>query len=197
MDCLLQQITRFETTALNAQRFLDAYPTNKASLNIEDLLHTVSNESKRGLDSFTMFYAHGECAVYAEGLIDSIPSVYSPKLVVFFEEDCPIHYAVQAQFDGSLYYFDAYGVFSNIEAIKARYTNNTVTSTSFISLDSEDPKDESIIENWRNQTVSFLDCFDDDYSAELHDMHYTEMYEEYLATVVANNFKYLAQININ
>lgn len=188
MDPIFQRLNQSLTMDLDAESFIKNYPESKKNTNKKLVKKVIEGEFKKGLDNITSLFAHGECAVYSEGLITTLSSVgYDPKLLILKENGNPIHYLAEIQHNGKNLFIDAYGVFDSLDTIKNRYEENHVDEV--IKIDIDKDSDAIDCEIWRDRTVGFMDAFDDEEVAEENDCHYSELYDDYLERLVAENFE--------
>lgn len=153
-------------------------------------------EFKRKVDQEVDLFAHGECAVYSEGLINTLSLLdYDPKLIALVENGTPIHYLALINNKGKDLYIDAYGVFDSLEPIQDRYSENTVDKVFVIDVSEEaesglDIELANIVEIWRDKTSDFMNCFDIDEYLDKHNIdHYVDLYEDFLVSLISNSFE--------
>lgn len=172
------------------QRFCYDLPNSYNKPNVNSFINSILQSKQRPSDSFTHFYAHGECAVFAEAVADSLRE-HKLSLVVFSSSNQLIHYAVQITIEGTEFYVDAYGATTDINSIINRYSLSSIDSVEIVNLTDSDSK---TVQTWRESTFSFMDEFDADELQEVTSLHYSELYEMYILSVIAEHVQCLENI---
>ena len=192
MDNLVRMLLQGSQINSEGTNFVKNYPSSVRKANKKLFEKVINGRLKQDVSLFTELFAHGQCAVYSEGLSNTLSRLgYDTELVQCLEKGKPVHYLCKVNHDNNELYVDAYGVFDSIDEIKSRYKNNEIDETKTLDVsDDYEPDDDEYedVNSWYNLTTEFMNSFDIE-EAEDTGEHYSELYDEYLTTIVAKNFE--------
>lgn len=119
--------------ALNNQTFDGCHYSYQFNAILNELIELVAAQPKpsytyKGETLFKELFAYARCNVMFDSLTDALPSELHPVgLVLTDAYNQPVHYVHKILIDNTTYFLDAFGLFENINDIKARFGRSLIT----------------------------------------------------------------------
>lgn len=127
--------------------------------NFDLLLSDRNDHIIEGYAMFKELFAHDKCYLIVEGLDNIVNAIgyQSTMLVLIDDEGNDAHYLVQFNANEQDWYIDAYGLFTSLDTIKARYKN-----TNIVECKPCDPNDESFTfyEQYKDRCTGLYDSIE-------------------------------------
>ncbi|MGD1524571.1 hypothetical protein ACP6H6_15920 [Vibrio harveyi] len=114
---------------------------------------------------FKELYAHQHCHSIVESLcnlLDADDKISAEIITMIDLDETPAHWLVRFDYNNNTYFADAYGIYSDVEAIQNRYANTTIKEISVYEPgDSENPL-YGTYTDMRMEVLDEIECYVDE-----------------------------------
>lgn len=114
---------------------------------------------------FKELYAHQHCYAIAESLCEFFANgghAESEIVILIADDGEPAHWLTRFEYNGTMYFADAYGIYSDLEKIEARYQNTTIIDIEFYEPGDSDSPFYETYTDMRMEVLSAVECYIDE-----------------------------------
>jgi hypothetical protein len=138
-----------------------------------------------GSESFKEVFAHSHCYVMCEAMHEELSNHYEVNCVLLIDDNNEVvHYLTKVTINNQPLYIDAYGVFSELEQVKARYANTTISNIEYLDpCDDKAPRYQKL-KDLMIDTYDAMGHYSEDIDIEIK---YGEYFNKLIVADVLNN----------